>query len=83
MEMDLCQSCAMPMGDKSLYGENKDGSKNEDFCIYCFKDGKFTAEMTMGEMIEVCVPHMVKEGMSEEKAREILNDTLPQLKRWS
>ena len=29
--MKFCQSCAMPMTEE-LYGSNKDGSKNEDYC---------------------------------------------------
>ena len=36
----ICQSCAMPMSDDSLYGTNADGSKNSDYCIYCYKDGE-------------------------------------------
>ena len=35
----FCQSCAMPMTDEQ-FGTNADGSKNEDYCIYCFKDGE-------------------------------------------
>ena len=29
----ICQSCAMPMTDESIFGTNKDGSKNSDYCI--------------------------------------------------
>lgn len=84
MEMKLCQSCAMPLGTPEEYGTNADGSKNEEYCIYCYKDGKFGNENeTLEEMIETCVPFMVKEGMSEEQARQILNDSLPRLKRWA
>ena len=35
----------MPMADEELFGTNADGSKNEDYCIYCFKDGEFTSDM--------------------------------------
>lgn len=38
--MNYCQSCAMPMGgEKDLLGTNADGSNNEEYCKYCFKDG--------------------------------------------
>ena len=42
MEKDIkfCQSCGMPLTDEVL-GTNADGSKNEDYCTYCYKDGKF------------------------------------------
>ena len=34
----------MPMGDTNkLYGTNADGSKNEDYCKYCFENGKYCA----------------------------------------
>ncbi|MEE1156118.1 MAG: zinc ribbon domain-containing protein, partial [Methanobrevibacter sp.] len=47
----FCQSCAMPMTGSEIYGTNADGSKNEDYCIYCFKDGEFTSDMSMDEMM--------------------------------
>lgn len=47
----ICQSCGMPMKDESIYGTNADGSKNSDYCIYCYKDGKFLQDCTMDEMI--------------------------------
>ena len=53
MEMKFCQSCGMPLTEEVL-GTNADGSKNEDYCMYCYKDGKFLQECTMDEMIEHC-----------------------------
>ncbi|PAB59130.1 zinc ribbon domain-containing protein [Anaeromicrobium sediminis] len=82
MNMRLCQSCAMPLNDENLLGTNKDSSKNEEYCIYCLQKGEYTANITMDEMINVCVPHMMKEGYGEEKARGMLNELLPKLKRW-
>lgn len=85
MAEKYCQSCGMPMGDThEMYGKNKDGSVNEDYCKYCFENGAFTAECTMEEMIEFCVPHMVEgnSGMTENKARSMMNQFFPTLKRW-
>lgn len=82
----FCQSCGMPMESSGeVFGTNADGSKNEDYCIYCYEKGNFTAEVTMAEMIEFCVPHMVKAHpeMSAEAARKFMNDTFPNLKRWA
>ena len=76
-----CQSCAMPM-DEEFYGENADGSLNEEYCLYCYSDGKFTADVTMEEMIEICIPHMVENGMDEKEARAIMREHLPKMKRW-
>lgn len=83
MDKPICQSCAMPMsaGD---YGSNQDGSTNSAYCKYCYENGAFTSEMTMEEMINVCVPHMItpESGMTEKEARDLLNQSLPGLKRW-
>ena len=39
MKQKFCQSCGMPLTEDVL-GTNADGSKNEDYCMYCYKDGK-------------------------------------------
>lgn len=81
-DMKFCHSCAMPMTEE-LYGSNKDGSKNEDYCIYCYENGEFTADISMEEMIDFCVPKTVENtDMDEKTARKMLNEAFPQLKRW-
>ena len=81
-DMKFCQSCAMPMTDE-LYGTEADGNKSEDYCKYCYQNGKFTGDMTMEEMIDFCVPKTVENtDMDEESARKMLNQMFPQLKRW-
>ena len=40
MGMKICQSCGMPM-EADQYGMNKDGSQNDTYCCYCYKDGEF------------------------------------------
>ena len=73
---------SMPMTEE-LYGSNKDGSKNEDYCIYCYENGEFTADISMEEMIDFCVPKTVENtDMDEKTVRKMLNETFPQLKRW-
>ena len=44
----------MPMADDSLLGTNADGTINENYCKYCYKDGKFIDDVTMEEYIEMC-----------------------------
>lgn len=83
MEEKICQSCAMPMNDPDLYGTEKDASKNEDYCKYCYEAGAFTnPDITMDAMAEICVPFMVESGMKEDESRTIMNQVLPTLKRW-
>ena len=84
MEEKYCQSCGMPMGaTDEMYGTNSDGSKNEDYCKYCFENGKFTQDCTMEEMIEFCVPHMASadSDMSEGDARKMMLEFFPALLR--
>ena len=85
MEQTFCQCCGMPMGDADeLYGTNADGSKNEEYCKYCFEKGEFTFKGTMEELIDICVPNMVAStpDMGEEEARKGMREWFPTLKRW-
>jgi len=78
----ICQSCAMPMEDDSLYGTNTDGTKNSDYCIYCYKDGEFLQHATMEEYIEMMVPFADQAGMSGDQMRAYCKSVYPTLKRW-
>lgn len=86
-DMNFCQSCGMPLSDEVL-GNNADGSKNEDYCIYCYKDGHFLQECTMDEMIEHCAQFVgeVNKHLPSPITREEyigqLKVHFPRLKRW-
>jgi len=81
----FCQSCGMPMTEDSMHGKNADGSKSEDYCCYCFPNGAFNSpDETLEEMIASCIPFLVEAGVAPDNksARKILEEHLPQLKRW-
>ena len=85
MTEPCCQSCGMPMGKlNDMYGKNADGTTNEDYCGLCYKDGLFNSDITMEEMIETCVPHVVRANpdMTLEQAYKMMRELLPNLKRW-
>ena len=85
MSQRFCQCCGMPMGEaEELFGTNADGSRNEEYCKYCFEKGEFTFKGTMEEMIEECVPNMAAANpdMTEEEARNGMLEWFPTLKRW-
>lgn len=87
-KMKYCQSCGMPLESTDVLGTDKNERLNEDYCIYCYKDGEFTSDCTMNEMIEISVKHMKESGIlkeqnkTEEEAREFMCSFFPELKRW-
>ena len=81
-DMKFCQSCGMPLTKTEDFGTEKDGKLSEDYCVYCYKDGAFTADCTMEEMIDFCVPLMAQSGMDAGQARRQMEAVFPQLKRW-
>ena len=87
MEQKFCQSCGMPLRDEVL-GTNADGTKNEDYCMYCYKDGQFLQDCTMEEMIEHCAQFVneVNKGLpqpiTKEEYKQMMQQYFPMLKRW-
>jgi hypothetical protein len=81
--MKICQSCGMPMMKPEDFGTEINGSKNEEYCAYCFQNGKFTLDATLEQMIEKLVTMHDQMGMTEEEARKMANENLPKLKRWA
>lgn len=80
---NFCQSCSMPLNNPEVMGTEKDGTKNHDYCIYCYQNGSFlNPGMTLGEM-----KTMVKTQMEKRKIdNHIINmalTVLPGLKRWN
>ena len=76
----VCQCCGMPLEDE-IIGHNKDGSLNESYCKWCYADGTYTYS-DMDDLIEVCVPHMLGDGFTEEQARAYMKQLLPTLDYW-
>jgi hypothetical protein len=80
-----CQSCGMPMAKESDFGTEKDGSRSEDYCTYCYQNGAYTEP-------EITIDEMAKKGgaiMSQmfeipsENAINFAKEQLFVLKRWA
>ncbi len=82
MENKICQSCGMPLTENDQFGTNKDGSRNDDYCIYCYKDGEFIDKVTMEEYIEICSKYGKEADMTEEEMKAHCQKLFPTLKRW-
>ena len=77
----ICQCCGMPMGEDDLVSREKDGSFNEEYCKWCYADGKYTYN-DMDKLIDVCVAHMANESFTAEQARSYMRQVLPKLNYW-
>lgn len=84
----LCQSCGMALEHDSDKGTEQDGSKSEEFCAFCYQQGKFTQDITMEEIIELNLRDLDEWNkvaglqLTEQEARIQLREFLPTLKRW-
>lgn len=78
----------MPL-TQDILGTNADGTKNEDYCIYCYKDGAFTGDFTMEEMVEYCSMFVEEynkntgRNLSACEYKDVLREFYPTLKRWN
>jgi len=73
----------MPMGiTDEHYGTDANGKTSDDYCSYCYMDGEFKKDVTMKEMLEICIGFMVDDTTTEKQARRKLEKMLPTLKRW-
>jgi len=83
MSVSICQSCGMPLNKEENRGTNSDNTKTEEYCKFCFQNGKFVNEkLTMQDQIDKSVEVSKKMWIPEQTAREIAMNTIPKLKRW-
>ena len=75
-----CQCCGMPLED-SILSREPDGSFNEDYCQWCYADGKFTYS-DLSTLIDYCATYMATDAWPEAQVREYLAQKLPELKHW-
>ncbi len=80
----ICQSCGMPLQKNEDFGTNTDGSKNQEYCHFCFEKGDFpdkgiTMEQKIEKLVNIAVSQM---NMPEAEARNMANKIIPTLKRW-
>jgi hypothetical protein len=83
MEQKICQSCGMPLTKNEEIGTNKNGSKNEDYCVYCYTNGEFTDHIdTLEKYTEYSLQFAEQAGMTKEQMKKFCKEVLPTLKRW-
>ena len=78
----ICQCCGMPLSEDSVISKETDGTYNEDYCKWCYADGKFTYQ-SKESLIDFLVSHMPNPDHIEDKERRIQFDLLlSQLEYW-
>ncbi len=78
----FCQCCGMPLGEDGMISREPDGTFNEDYCRWCYADGRFVYA-SKEELIDFLVSHMPDaENRPEEERRAQYDYWLSQLKHW-
>ena len=76
----ICQCCGMPLDDSSLSREIN-GAFNEDYCKWCYADGRFTYE-SMEQLVDFLAQHMASAERSPEQLHAFFEGFLPTLGHW-
>ena len=78
----ICQCCGMPLEDDEMIGRDKDGSINEDYCKWCYAEGKFVYQ-SRESLLDYLVEHMPNpDNLGVDDRRAQFNIYLSQLKHW-
>lgn len=73
----------MPLTRPEDFGTNIDGSRNEDYCQYCYKNGEFTdPALTKEGMISKLAEMSSEMGLTDQESRDMAEVIIPTLKRW-
>ena len=76
----ICQCCGMPLEDSTLSREI-DGAFNEDYCKWCYADGRFAYE-SVEQLTYFLAAHMASPERSPEQLRAYFEGYLPTLRHW-
>lgn len=76
----VCQCCGMSLDDSTLSRE-PDDTFNEEYCKWCYTDGKFVYS-SLEELTDFLVEHMANQDWPKEQAREYFEAQLPKLDHW-
>lgn len=78
----ICQCCGMPLSEDGLISREADGSYNEDYCKWCYDDGKF-AYQSKEALLDFLITNMTNpDNKDEETRRSQFDFYLSQLKHW-
>ena len=76
----ICQCCGMPLDDSSISRET-DGTFNEEYCKWCYTDGKYVYT-NLSQLTDFLVEHLSSENFPKDKAKTFFEEQLPKLNYW-
>ena len=78
----VCQCCGMPLSEDGMISREPDGSFNEDYCTWCYTDGRFAYE-SKDALLDFLIAHTPNpENTPEAERRTMYDGYLSQLKHW-
>ena len=78
----VCQCCGMPLNDDGMISKEQDGSFNEEYCKWCYADGKFVYK-SKDALMDFLLSHMPNSEQTPDEDRRVqFNGFLSQLKHW-
>ncbi len=78
----VCQCCGMPLNEDEIISREPDGSFNEDYCKWCYADGKFMYQ-SKESLLDFLVEQIPNPDHLEQDVRRAQFDSwLSQLKHW-
>jgi len=78
----ICQCCGMPLNEDSMISKEADGSFNEDYCKWCYNDGRFAYD-SKDSLLDFLISHMPNpESLPDDQRRMQYDGYLSQLKHW-
>ena len=77
-----CQCCGMPLTEDSMISKEPDGEFNEEYCTWCYTDGKFVYK-TKETLIEFLITHMPNpDNLTDDARRTQYDSYLSELEHW-
>ena len=77
----FCQCCGMPLDD-SILSKEPNGEFNEDYCKWCYSDGRFIYQ-SKESLLDYLVENMPNpENLQDEERRIQFDSYLSNLKHW-
>lgn len=90
IDRKYCQSCGMPLNveKKEFLGTDHNNNPTDEYCHYCYQNGKYTTELTINEAIDIwgqtynIFNNNQHTHYTPKEFKRMFKLRLPSLKRW-